>query len=145
MNKPPVQEVKIRVTSEFSMAMAPPDTYTADYSGQLRFMNGIWYIKYVEQEEDGQTNATVKVSEDEIVVIRNGLVSMRQSYRRDAKTSGTYDAGAGGVMQMDTETKDIQLRYDKEGYLQSAAWVYNLYLNGQKIGQYTVHCRLTRS
>jgi len=143
LGKPPVQEVNIELTSKFAIKIAPPDIHKAAYSGQLHFMNGTWYIKYVEQEEEGQTNATVKVKEDEIVVIRNGVVSMRQSYRPGVKTSGSYTSAAG-VMQMDTDTKDMRLHYDEDGYLSEAVWVYDLYLNEQKIGRYTVQCRLTR-
>ncbi|MBN6187114.1 DUF1934 domain-containing protein [Aneurinibacillus sp. BA2021] len=140
----PVQEVNIEVVSEFSLAMAPSETNRITYQGQLHFMNGTWYIKYVEQDEDGRTNATVKVKEDEIVVIRSGMISMRQSYRPGVKTGGVYHSAAG-AMQMDTDTKDIALRYDADGYLHTAVWVYDLHLNEQNIGQYTVQCRLTRA
>lgn len=140
----PVQEVGIEVISEFSLTMAPAETNRIAYAGQLYFMNGTWYIKYVEQDEAGETNATVKVKEDEIVVIRNGVVSMRQSYRPGVKTGGLYHSAAG-VMQMDTDTRDIALRYDADGYLRTAVWVYDLYLNEQSIGRYTVQCRLTRA
>lgn len=143
MGKPPVQEVSIELISESSLGTSPSDMHKAAYSGQLYFMNGTWYIKYIEQEEEGQTNATVKVKEDEIVVIRNGLVSMRQSYRPGIKTSGSY-VSLAGEMSMDTDTRDIRLHYDEAGYLTAAVWVYDLYLNEQNIGRYTVQCRLTR-
>jgi uncharacterized beta-barrel protein YwiB (DUF1934 family) len=143
LGKSPVQEVSIELISESSLGTSPSDMHKAAYSGQLYFMNGTWYIKYIEQEEEGQTNATVKVKEDEIVVIRNGLVSMRQSYRPGIKTSGSY-VSLAGEMSMDTDTRDIRLHYDEEGYLTAAVWVYDLHLNEQNIGRYTVQCRLTR-
>jgi uncharacterized beta-barrel protein YwiB (DUF1934 family) len=139
----PVQEIKIELTSAFSMNMSPPDMSQFVYSGQLYFVNGAWYIKYVEQEEDGQTYTTLKVKEDEIMVIRNGLVTMRHSYRPGIRTSGSY-AGPGGMMWMDTATKEMQVCYDKEGDLSAVVWTYDLYLNEQKVGRYRISCRLMR-
>jgi uncharacterized beta-barrel protein YwiB (DUF1934 family) len=144
VGRPPVQNVNIELTSTFTVSMASPDTHRLEYTGQLYFLNGTWYIKYVEQEEDGQTNTTIKANAQEIVVIRNGLVSMRQSYQPGVTTMGSFH-GAGGLMWMDTETKEIQLQHDAEGYLSSIKWTYILHVNEQRVGHYTVHCRLTRT
>ncbi len=140
---PPAQNVTIEMTSTFAIQMAPPDSHKAVYTGQLHYMNGTWYIKYAEEQEEGKTKATLKIKDGEVSVIRNGAISMRHSYRPGVKTSGFY-TGPAGRMQMDTETYKLELGRDEDGFLSSAAWVYDLYLNEQKIGRYTIACSLQR-
>lgn len=142
MGRPPVQQVAIDIES-LMLSAGRRDKNEYRYKGEMHLMNGTWYIKYVEPGEDGETNATLKIKPSEVVVIRNGLVSMRQSFRAGITTSGMYESLAG-PMQMDTETTDVRLEYDEEGYLQKASWVYNLSLNEQEIGTYTVTCSLQR-
>lgn len=143
MGRPPVQQVTIDIESRCDLGAGRRDKHQYRYKGEMHLMNGTWYIKYVEQGEDGETNATVKIKSDEVVVIRNGFVSMRQSYRTGVTTSGMYESPAG-PMQMDTATTGIKLEYDEEGYLQTASWSYKLSLNEQEVGTYNVTCSLQR-
>ncbi|BAU26422.1 uncharacterized beta-barrel protein YwiB (DUF1934 family) [Aneurinibacillus soli] len=143
MGRPPVQQVAITIESRFVLEGGRRDKHEYRYAGELHLMNGTWYIKYVEQDEAGETNATMKVRPDEVVVIRNGLVSMRQSFRPGVPTSGIFESMAG-PMQMDTETTDVRVEYDEEGYLCEAVWNYTLFLNEQEVGRYMVTCSLQR-
>nr|WP_027415251.1 DUF1934 domain-containing protein [Aneurinibacillus terranovensis] len=143
MKKSVAERVTISMVSTFRIRMAPPDIHKIQYEGQLYATGDGWYIKFVEPGEEGTTNTTLKMKEDEITVIRHGAVTMRHSYRKGVKTAGSY-IGPAGAMHMETDTRDVRYKNDEQGWLSSCAWSYDLYLNEQKIGRYELECSIAR-
>ncbi|WCK54386.1 DUF1934 domain-containing protein [Aneurinibacillus sp. Ricciae_BoGa-3] len=139
----PSQQVNIHLRSIFRLKTSSPDIHRVNYEGRLYALGDSWLVKFVEHEEDGNTNTTLKIKGDEITVIRQGAVTMRQHYQKGVKTSGTYE-GPAGMLQMDTETIEVLHQNGQDGWLRQCSWKYDMYLNGQKIGRYELECMFTR-
>lgn len=71
--------------------------------------NGYTYVLFQEYQSDGdKVNTTVKIGKNEVTLIRNGPVSMRQNYQLGEETSGRYATSFG---TWDTKAYTRQLSY----------------------------------
>ncbi|HBI02981.1 MAG TPA: hypothetical protein DDY49_03005 [Paenibacillaceae bacterium] len=133
------QSVIMEMVSYFGIQEDEPESHREKYPAQLHQKGNHWFISF--QEEQGPS--LLKISENEITVIRRGQVTMRQPFRTGVLTSGTY-INPTGKMFMETHTHEIICEKDTQGEFLGVMWRYDLRLNGQEVGQNRVTCYIRR-
>lgn len=103
------------------------------------FMKGsVLYIRYIEPAEgphQGETRAMIKLSEDELKLIRHGQVESEQSFRLGQRLPGFYRSPFTSF-QLSTHTQHLELALD--GLSGRAAWAYDLYVFGELSGHFSI-------
>lgn len=66
------------------------------------------YLRYDEEHELGSVKTTVKISSNEVMVMRSGAVTMKQRFIQDATTLTDY-ATPFGKLQLEIHTKSITI------------------------------------
>ncbi|EIJ80269.1 hypothetical protein PB1_07907 [Bacillus methanolicus PB1] len=92
------------------------------------------FLQYEEVLEDGRINTTVKISGQEVLILRSGAVKMRMRFQEQKTLAGTYETPYG-VLQTSASTKRI---YKNTGFLEI---VYDLQMQGQDAGTYHMTIR----
>lgn len=87
------------------------------------------YLKYEESMEEGAVKTTVKIKENEVLILRSGAVDMRLHFLLDKTTPGTYQTPLG-VLATETETKRIMIEEERIEIL------YKLSIQGSHAGTY---------
>jgi uncharacterized beta-barrel protein YwiB (DUF1934 family) len=94
-----------------------------------------FFVRYREQMEDGgETTAVLRVEEDEVSLLRQGSVQMKQVFRKGAGTRGMYTTPYG-AFQMDTHTRLLRIER-KDGVPSRVVIAYQMWLNEQYIGDF---------
>lgn len=74
--------------------------------GRLEQKGDIWILRYVENMgESDQVRTTVKAGPEEVMVIRQGMISYRTTYRPGTTTYSVIEA-MGGTSELKVETVD---------------------------------------
>jgi uncharacterized beta-barrel protein YwiB (DUF1934 family) len=66
------------------------------------------YIRYEEEHELGYVKTTVKITGNEVVVMRSGAVSMKQRFSKGVLTLTDYTTPFG-KLQLETKTKSLTI------------------------------------
>lgn len=109
------------------------------YQGQVFSAGGAIYLKYEERGE-GQageevTRATVKITPDELKLIRHGTVESSQTFQAGRRLPGYYRAPYTSF-NLSTETQSLNL--DLDGLSGTAKWKYDLYVYDELAGQFDI-------
>lgn len=106
--------------------------------------NGLYYLKgdtvYLTFEEkyEGKTVKNVlKITGDEVVVLRSGAVQMRHTFRKHEETVGTYENSAAR-WPMKTKTEQVLYRYNEKAKKGQLFFSYILQLADQHVGRHTM-------
>jgi len=94
-------------------------------------------IAYEENNEAGQVNNVVKISGNRAAMIRRGAVATRQSFIVGVETDSVYQTPYG-ALRATTVTKDLYFHWDQTR--KSGVFVvrYDLRLQGNPPGSYTL-------
>jgi len=106
--------------------------------GQFFIKGDAYYLKYKENVEDfGEVDHTIRIKNNEGLILRKGAIEMRQPLVVGASREGTYKSPIG-VMQtlVDAECCDVQWLEDcGEGLITIR---YDLYMQGESFGRVTL-------
>lgn len=91
------------------------------------------YLQYEELLEEDTVKSIVKVSEDEVLILRSGAVNMRMVFSAGDKHTGRYETSYG-VMGVETITK--KLAHKLEEHRGSIDVLYELHMQGALAGTY---------
>ena len=98
----------------------------------------ILYVRYDEPKmgpHQGDTRATVKLSADELKLIRHGEVQSEQTFRLGQKMPGFYRSPYTSF-HLSTHTQRLSI--ELSGMSGSAAWAYDLYVFGEFSGHFSI-------
>ncbi|RXT08720.1 DUF1934 domain-containing protein [Ammoniphilus sp. CFH 90114] len=105
-------------------------------SGKLFPKGEGWYLVYKEDlGENQEVSSTIKLSKEQVTIIRTGSIRMRQEYIPGQWTEGKYE-GPFGMMWMETKTDHIDF---SERHMSLS---YQLKLNGEDMGRYEVAMKM---
>ncbi|MFC5466487.1 DUF1934 domain-containing protein [Lederbergia graminis] len=111
------------------------ETYELTLFGtHYRKKNAI-YLKYDEVQDEGTVHTIVKITNDEAVIIRSGIIKMRLSFQLSQERNGSHESGFGHLF-LTTKTKRLQhteQNNECEGALHLA---YELAMEGTVAGYY---------
>ncbi|WP_019243249.1 MULTISPECIES: DUF1934 domain-containing protein [Bacillus] len=129
------KEVTIQLNTIISNGQ-DTEVYELVTFGTLQHKKDTIYLRYDEVQQDMQNVHTIlKWSPDEVFIMRSGPIKMRQRFKKDLMTTGTYESPYG-TMQMLTLTKKMDQTWnelDKEGKM---VLVYDLNMHGNDVGKY---------
>ncbi|MBM7645403.1 uncharacterized beta-barrel protein YwiB (DUF1934 family) [Scopulibacillus daqui] len=107
---------------------------TIEITGQVIIKNNVLFLRYDETMDDiGTINNTVKIKDDEAVIIRKGAVSMRQPLKKGSVTEGTYHHPYGKML-MTTKTKTCQCSWNEDKKQGLIKIDYEFAMQGQHVG-----------
>ncbi|HET7578803.1 MAG TPA: DUF1934 domain-containing protein [Bacillales bacterium] len=106
--------------------------------GDLLSKGQATYIRYNEQTEDEESvRNVVKITEEEMVILRNGPVSMNQRFREGQTTEGHYGTQFGN-MHMETATERMAFTREPDQGTGEIVLEYQLKLQGNELGRVTL-------
>ncbi|MGG3280906.1 DUF1934 domain-containing protein [Paenibacillus solani] len=106
--------------------------------GEAFIKGNVLYVRYIEPAagpHQGETRAMLKLSEDELKLIRHGQVESEQSFRLGQQLPGYYRSPFTSF-QLSTHTRHLELELD--GLSGRAAWAYDLYVFGELSGHFSI-------
>jgi len=106
------------------------------YHGELYRRGATVYIRYVESDEQaGEIRTIVKLSAQEIKIMRSGRIQSEQSFVLHERRRGLYRTEMG-VLPLETDTMSMEL--DISAGHCAAAWTYSLYIAEEHAGIYAL-------
>ncbi|WP_102348200.1 DUF1934 domain-containing protein [Bacillus sp. Marseille-P3661] len=104
--------------------------------GTLYEKDNATFLAYKEMMENvGSVSTIVKIKENEVTIVRSGGVSMRQTFRKGATTSGTYQSPYG-TLEMVTKTEHIDYTYRTNSKKAKLNLTYQLEMQGESVGRH---------
>jgi uncharacterized beta-barrel protein YwiB (DUF1934 family) len=114
------------------------ETTSNQVKGTLVSKRDTTYIRYSEEIEDtGSVRNVMKITADEVTIIRNGSVGMHQRFREGEVTEGHYKTPFG-TMHMKTDTKHINYEWERRQGYGKFELTYGLTLQGHDLGRVTL-------
>ncbi|MFP3726284.1 DUF1934 domain-containing protein [Priestia filamentosa] len=93
------------------------------------------YIKYDEEQDGEEIRTLLKIGKVEVLLNRSGAVTMKQTFKKQQKTEGSYKSPYG-IFHVLTETHNIEYQQFKTKVRLFLS--YDLYLQGEKAGKYAL-------
>ncbi|QCR31386.1 DUF1934 domain-containing protein [Lysinibacillus sp. SGAir0095] len=131
-------KVKIKLNSTILPIDGEKENYEMWLDGSLVKKSGKSYLRYVEQLEEKEIRTTVKMGNDQALILRGGGVKMRLPFNVIQDEIGEYDTQYGSLPIV---TKTLHLSYDfnEEKSMNGKFYVqYDLVISGQSVGKYTL-------
>lgn len=104
-------------------------------TGQLIQKAQTNFLKYEEQLDDLRVRTTVKMTEDEALIMRSGGVSMRLPFSLEQIRAGQYGNGPA-QFNLNVKTASITTKHDEAKGAGSFSVHYELLDNEQSMGTY---------
>jgi uncharacterized beta-barrel protein YwiB (DUF1934 family) len=106
--------------------------------------NGLYYLKgntvylnFEEEQEAGKVKTIVKITDEEVTVLRSGAANMRHVFRKSEETVGNYQSPLGHFI-MKTKTENVQYQYNEKTKKGQLFFSYILQLQNQQAGRYSI-------
>ncbi|MEK4228306.1 DUF1934 domain-containing protein [Solibacillus sp. FSL H8-0538] len=131
-------EVKIKLVSSIIPTEGELETYEMWLQGTFVEKTGKPYLRYEEVQEDKTIRTTVKLTNDQALIMRSGGVNMRLPLNTTQREQGSYESPYGSLP---IETKTHQLAVELEqGSNVSGRFItqYDLIIGGTSVGNYTL-------
>ena len=84
-----------------------PEVYELVAFGSRQKKASSTYLRYEEAMDVGNVSTTVKLSDGEMLILRNGAVKMRMVFQPDKAIPGTYHS-PHGLLEIVTEAKRLE-------------------------------------
>ncbi|WPZ18331.1 DUF1934 domain-containing protein [Geobacillus subterraneus] len=116
---------------------AHQETVVLEVDGMYYIKGEAMYLQFAEENELGRVNNIVKITPDEVTVLRSGAVEMRQTFRCRQEMPGHYGT-AFGRWRLATKTDAIEFRYDERRKQGQLFLSYELMLEHERSGRHTL-------
>lgn len=110
-------------------------------TGRYFFKGGKHYLRYEDKYLDGDSRVptTIKVAEDELVILRHGTAKTEQRFVPSQETRSDYHTPYG-VMELVMRTELLKACFaERSGYAKVA---YHLSANGSPVGRYEIEIKV---
>ncbi|WP_239255107.1 DUF1934 domain-containing protein [Listeria ilorinensis] len=136
------QPVKIHITNVVRQ-MESEEKTEMSVSGVFYLHEGNRYLHYEERQVTGEVRTVLKLSEEELLLLRSGAVNMRMHFFRDKRRStASIDSGAGNFL-FESELVALEENFQPaDGLFGEIAFQYDLLQAGSYIGSYNVKMRI---
>ena len=131
-------KVKIKLNSTILPIDGEKENYEMWLDGSLVKKSGKSYLRYVEQLEEKEIRTTVKMGNDQALILRGGGVKMRLPFNVIQDEIGEYDTQYGSLPIV-TKTRHLSYDFNEEKSMSGKFYVqYDLVISGQSVGKYTL-------
>ncbi|MDM5246345.1 DUF1934 domain-containing protein [Lysinibacillus sp. G4S2] len=133
-------QVNIKLISTIRPIDGESESYEMLLSGQLLEKAGSMYLKYEEVQEDKTIRTTMKLGNEQALIMRNGAVKMRLPLNIIEQQMGHYESEFGS-MPLVIDTK--KMTFTKQAISGDFHVQYDLLMGGQSVGNYTLDITFT--
>ncbi len=129
-----MQDVRIQLVATHRVDGQKEET-NHSYQGKGVEKGSGWYITYKEHVEGaGDVTTTLKVSEKEVTLLRQGALQMKQQFQKGVSSHSTY-VTPHGRFSMETHTVKLRMTGEQERP-QEIRIEYQLWMNEQYTGEH---------
>jgi len=133
-------QVNIKLISTIRPIDGESEGYEMLLTGQLLEKAGSIYLKYEEVQEDKSIRTTMKLGNEQALIMRNGAVKMRLPLNIIEQQMGHYESELGS-MPLVIDTKEMT--FTKQAVSGDFHVQYDLLMGGQSVGNYTLDITFT--
>jgi len=133
-------QVNIKLISTIRPINGESESYEMLLTGQLLEKAGSMYLKYEEVQEDKTIRTTMKLGNEQALIMRNGAVKMRLPLNIIEQQMGHYESEFGS-MPLVIDTK--KMTFTKQAISGDFHVQYDLLMGGQSVGNYTLDITFT--
>src|SRR5690606_27043141 len=126
--------VKIKVKTDIRNGN-DKETYELIAFGRYYKKENTRLLQYDEAMEEGTVKTTIKLTEEEGLILRNGAVKMRLPFKRNKKQTGSYHTPYG-ILEMGTLTKSLDHQFDEKTNSGMIEFLYELKIQDAPVGTY---------
>ncbi|WP_332650998.1 DUF1934 domain-containing protein [Lysinibacillus sp. 54212] len=128
-------KVKIKLVSSIIPKDGELETYEMWLQGSLVEKAGTHYLRYEEIQDDKEIRTTVKLTNDQALIMRSGGVTMRLPLNLQQKERGHYESIYGSIpIVIKTHQLSCE-RLEGSGRFKTQ---YDLIIGGASVGHYTL-------
>lgn len=131
------KSVKIKVISTIRPTDGETQTYELWLQGSFIKKSDKMYLRYEEIMEDQAIRTTVKMSNENALILRSGAINMRLPFSTTGKQTGHYDT-IYGTLPLQTKTYHLGFEHNEENISGTFNVQYDLIISGQSVGEYTL-------
>ena len=129
-------KVKIKLNSTILPIDGEEESYEMWLDGAFVKKSGKNYLRYVEQLEDKEIRTTVKMGNEQALILRGGGVKMRLPFNVIQEEIGEYETQFG-ALPIVTKTQHLNYDYEEDNCMSGHFKVqYDLIISGQSVGKY---------
>ncbi|OXS76897.1 hypothetical protein B1B04_00395 [Lysinibacillus sp. KCTC 33748] len=133
-------QVNIKLISTIRPIDGESEGYEMLLTGQLLEKAGSIYLKYEEVQEDKTIRTTMKLGNEQALIMRNGAIKMRLPLNIIEQQMGHYESELGS-MPLVIDTKEMT--FTKQAVSGDFHVQYDLLMGGQSVGNYTLDITFT--
>ncbi|MGE7947864.1 DUF1934 domain-containing protein [Lysinibacillus sp. NPDC093688] len=133
-------QVNIKLISTIRPIEGESEGYEMLLTGQLLEKAGSIYLRYEEVQEDKIIRTTMKLGNEQALIMRNGAVKMRLPLNIIEQQMGHYESELGS-MPLVIDTKEMT--FTKQAVSGDFHVQYDLLMGGQSVGNYTLDITFT--
>ncbi|WP_028400615.1 DUF1934 domain-containing protein [Ectobacillus panaciterrae] len=116
---------------------ARKETIAFDTNGLYYEKGQSTYLTFQEPNEQGEVNTVVKIQGTDVLIMRSGAVSMRQTHKKGQQTNGMYTSELG-AFALQTKTDNVLFEWSEKTKKGRLFLTYALLLNGSDAGRYAI-------
>lgn len=120
---------------------ARKETVAFEANGQYYAKGQGTYVTFQEPNEQGEVKTIIKIQDEQVLIMRSGAVSMRQTHVKGEWTTGTYTSELG-TFALQTKTDNVLFKWSDEKKKGQLFLTYALLLSEQEAGRYTITINL---
>ncbi|ABS24065.1 Domain of unknown function DUF1934 [Bacillus cytotoxicus NVH 391-98] len=120
---------------------ARKETVAFQANGQYYVKGESTYVTFQEPNEQGEVRTIIKIQDGQVLIMRSGVVSMRQTHVKGEWTTGTYKSELG-TFALQTKTDNVLFKWSDEKKKGQLFLAYALLLSEQEAGRYTITINL---
>lgn len=136
------QTAKIKLATTIRHPDQERETFELWVEGTSIQKQGQSYLTFEEVQDAGNIRTTVRMGDNEALILRGGAVKMRLPFLLNKKQRGSYDGGFGSLAIM-VDTKQLHFSRDEANESGRFLVEYNLLTDGQLVGEYTLEFTYT--
>lgn len=130
--------VKIKIVSSIIPTDGELEKYEMWLEGNFIEKGGSSYLRYKEVQDDLEIQTTVKLTENQSVIMRKGGVNMRLPLNLNRREDGHYESPMGSL-PITTNTHQLSLEVNKDQQASGRfSTQYDLIIGGNSVGHYTL-------
>ena len=129
------QNVTIMLNSSIRHPGQDEETHELNAIGQYIKRAGRSYLKYEEEQSGNRIETTVKMGDEDALIMRRGAVDMRLPFNLDEERQGTYGSGPANF-QLIVKTNDLEFAEVRDGFGGRFSVAYELVAEGSVLGTY---------
>lgn len=132
----PAEQIPVKVTVKTAIYSGKEkETFELTTFGRYYKKANSSYLQYDEVMEEGDVHTTVKISGDEVLILRSGAIKMRLLFLLNKKTPGNYQTQYG-LLETSVLTKRLDTAFNEKTQEGHVDLLYDMAIQGSNAGTY---------